>query len=824
MGAPLPEQLFHFTMVKKEALDVVHAAKGRGAASGRAVDIYASIPSLAGDAGLAALVRGAAGVNADANHIVPPASVIPVQAIDMFASHVREALAEANLHHASLDVLPRAAQSLEAIVRQQPAHSRSCPCCSRPLETEAALNALYASLGNMAIGGGSDAAKAAATRVRCLSAIAALVPQARAAATDFATAAAEWLPQRSAYAQASTADAESETELNAAKQAIARVEARFTLLTDLTSSARLVGAAVDEKRALDASLRQARIDAQVAGVGATLALPDGTVLTSVDDCDAKLGELNDAISIARRAVHEAQSAKLNAQRGESNALAAFEAARVKLARAEAAEQVIREARAAKADAEQRLAAVRTDIADIEDEEASTAAALETARSRLADAKAAATTLVRGPEQRRSDLERIESGLRERRERVAAAAREAGIGPDGHAAPAGGASSLSFGGAASASASASGGTAATDRASLEVRLSRITEETDAAQARADRGRVAKEEAAASVNVISLVTRVLSARVAASAAARDLAVGQAKLSATLAEDGGAGGDASEIQEALRDANDGVRRAELAAAKAEGELSQVRAALLEARQKLAQPALASADVRHARVVADRVVHQLTVQDLDRYHTAVDAALMRYHRLKIGEVNANIKDLWANTYRGADIDNIEIRSDMDEGGGGDDGEEVTEGVGGASRGSRSYNYRVVMLKGDTELDMRGRCSAGQKVLASIVIRLALAESFCVQTGILALDEPTTNLDEPNKKGLAQALARIIDLRTKSDSLQLVVITHDEAFVETLTSSLNGGSGPTSAGAFGSSYRVWRDEVRPGVFHSRIERAEFGT
>lgn len=51
-------------------------------------------------------------------------------------------------------------------------------------------------------------------------------------------------------------------------------------------------------------------------------------------------------------------------------------------------------------------------------------------------------------------------------------------------------------------------------------------------------------------------------------------------------------------------------------------------------------------------------------------------------------------------------------------------------------------MRKGDIELDMKGRCSAGQKVLASLVIRLALAETFCLNCGILALDEPTTNLD----------------------------------------------------------------------------------
>ena len=69
----------------------------------------------------------------------------------------------------------------------------------------------------------------------------------------------------------------------------------------------------------------------------------------------------------------------------------------------------------------------------------------------------------------------------------------------------------------------------------------------------------------------------------------------------------------------------------------------------------------------------------------------------------------------------------------------------------------QVVLVKGDTVLDMRGRCSAGQKVLASIIIRLALAETFCVNCGLLALDEPTTNLDCNNIEGLAQALADIV-------------------------------------------------------------------
>lgn len=38
--------------------------------------------------------------------------------------------------------------------------------------------------------------------------------------------------------------------------------------------------------------------------------------------------------------------------------------------------------------------------------------------------------------------------------------------------------------------------------------------------------------------------------------------------------------------------------------------------------------------------------------------------------------------------------------------------------------------------------------MLASIVIRLALAETFCINCGVMTLDEPTTNLDHDNKVG----------------------------------------------------------------------------
>ncbi|KAJ9664739.1 DNA repair protein rad50 [Neophaeococcomyces mojaviensis] len=153
--------------------------------------------------------------------------------------------------------------------------------------------------------------------------------------------------------------------------------------------------------------------------------------------------------------------------------------------------------------------------------------------------------------------------------------------------------------------------------------------------------------------------------------------------------------------------------------------------------------------------------VEDIGRYSTALDQAITKYHALKMDEVNAIIDELWKKTYQGSDVDTIFIKSDLE-----------------VKANTRSHNYRVVMVKRDIELDMRGRCSAGQKVLASIIIRLALAECFSKDCGVIALDEPTTNLDEKNIQALAAALHEIINARRQQKNFQLIIITHDESFL----------------------------------------------
>ena len=58
-----------------------------------------------------------------------------------------------------------------------------------------------------------------------------------------------------------------------------------------------------------------------------------------------------------------------------------------------------------------------------------------------------------------------------------------------------------------------------------------------------------------------------------------------------------------------------------------------------------------------------------------------------------------------------------------------------------------------------------GQKCIASIVIRIALAQAFSINCGILALDEPTTNLDKANIKSLAVFLTDLIDMQQENES-----------------------------------------------------------
>lgn len=200
-------------------------------------------------------------------------------------------------------------------------------------------------------------------------------------------------------------------------------------------------------------------------------------------------------------------------------------------------------------------------------------------------------------------------------------------------------------------------------------------------------------------------------------------------------------------------------------QGKLLAQKEQVRTQRAELSTPRLRNIRQRHRKLMIECQVNKLALGDMESYSKALEKALMEFHSAKMAEINEVLRDLWQSTYCGNDIEEIQIESDY------------TQEV----RGRRQYNYRVIMKQRDAVLDMRGRCSAGQKVLASLLIRLALAETFCTKCGVLALDEPTTNLDKANIAQLARALNNIIQQRAGQENFQIIVITHDEEFVDLL-------------------------------------------
>uniref|UniRef100_K3WA28 RecF/RecN/SMC N-terminal domain-containing protein n=1 Tax=Globisporangium ultimum (strain ATCC 200006 / CBS 805.95 / DAOM BR144) TaxID=431595 RepID=K3WA28_GLOUD len=160
------------------------------------------------------------------------------------------------------------------------------------------------------------------------------------------------------------------------------------------------------------------------------------------------------------------------------------------------------------------------------------------------------------------------------------------------------------------------------------------------------------------------------------------------------------------------------------------------------------------------------MAVADLDKYYRALDQSLIEYHSKKIEEINTIIRSLWQITYKGQDIDSIEI-------------------VSGPENGS----------------------AAAMKA----------TQTFCLNCGILALDEPTTNLDTENKYGLAQAITDLLAARSAQQNFQLVCITHDEEFVQMLgrTQAMD-NSTPEYY------WRISREELGNNRFYSKIERHEW--
>lgn len=185
-------------------------------------------------------------------------------------------------------------------------------------------------------------------------------------------------------------------------------------------------------------------------------------------------------------------------------------------------------------------------------------------------------------------------------------------------------------------------------------------------------------------------------------------------------------------------------------------------------------NAESEYSKALVEHELAKHSIKDIDLFIESLKESIQIYHQEKLQEINLNIESIWNKCYHGKDITKIELKC-------------LSEKIHVIDVNSE---YKVVFYKRvkiedsdekykEIEIDMKGRSSAGQRVLASIVIRMALAECLSENCGILTLDEPTTNLDREHIKILADFLGNLIEERKNNEGFQLIVITHDQEFIK---------------------------------------------
>ena len=69
-----------------------------------------------------------------------------------------------------------------------------------------------------------------------------------------------------------------------------------------------------------------------------------------------------------------------------------------------------------------------------------------------------------------------------------------------------------------------------------------------------------------------------------------------------------------------------------------------LMRLQRKLKTPEYKDIDERHRHAMIKQSTTVCAVSDLEKYHAALDKALLRYHGLKIRDINKIIRELWVS------------------------------------------------------------------------------------------------------------------------------------------------------------------------------------
>ncbi|CEF67871.1 DNA repair protein RAD50 [Strongyloides ratti] len=179
--------------------------------------------------------------------------------------------------------------------------------------------------------------------------------------------------------------------------------------------------------------------------------------------------------------------------------------------------------------------------------------------------------------------------------------------------------------------------------------------------------------------------------------------------------------------------------------GELKETEKRLTELNRSLNDSNYVHVEKKLKQKLIRKIILKKAIRDLNLCYKVLDNSILKFHEDKMNEINLTLSELWKKVYTGNDIECIKIKSKENSS---------------AGDKRKSYDYAVVMIVDGNEIEMRDRCSAGQRMLASILIRIALCEVFCHQCPIIALDEPTTNLDVNKVENISEMLTDLVTFR----------------------------------------------------------------
>eukprot|EP00961_Rhodomonas_salina_P107091 1441831-Rhodomonas_salina.3 len=101
----------------------------------------------------------------------------------------------------------------------------------------------------------------------------------------------------------------------------------------------------------------------------------------------------------------------------------------------------------------------------------------------------------------------------------------------------------------------------------------------------------------------------------------------------------------------------------------MQTLKETIKDLKKKLARPDDKNIDEKYKMKSIELQTTKCARKDLEKYYDALDKeilpsdcpahpeALMRYHEIKMEEINKCIKEIWEVTYQGKDIDTIQIK-----------------------------------------------------------------------------------------------------------------------------------------------------------------------